>query len=128
MKIFRYLVVGGIAAVIDIGLFSFFSKGLNLPWFPVAIGTFSLATIVNYYLSISHVFKSGIRFNKQYEIALVFIISGLALICNQIILYLLIEKFLIDMTISKILATGMVFFVNYFGRKHIVFTNTKGLT
>ena len=119
--IFKYLFVGGISAFIDIGLFSLLTKYLHFPWFPVSIASFCIATLVNYYLSITHVFESGLRFHKTQEIVIVFIISGVALIVNQIVLYLFIEKVGIDTIASKFGATSIVFFWNYFGRKNIVF-------
>lgn len=123
MKIIKYFLVGGIAAIIDIGLFSFFAAYLSLPWLPVSIATFTLATLINYFLSIRFVFQSGARYKKNQEIIGVFIISSLALIINQIILYLSIEIFEFNLIISKILATGSVFFWNYFGRSRLIFAN-----
>lgn len=121
MRIVKYFFVGGIAAIIDIGLFSFFAAYLGLPWLPVSIATFILATLINYFLSILFVFQSGVRYKKNQEIFGVFIISSLALAVNQIILYLSIEIFGLNLIISKILATGSVFFWNYFGRSRLIF-------
>ena len=121
MKLLKYFMVGGVAAVIDIGLFSLLTKVANFHWFPVSIGSFCLATLLNYYLSITHVFQSGSKFQKHHEILLVFVISGMALIANQFILYVLIEKVELHLIVSKITATGLVFFLNYFGRKVIIF-------
>ena len=53
MKIVKYFFVGGIAATIDIGLFSFFAVYLGWPWLAVSVATFILATFINYFLSIS---------------------------------------------------------------------------
>jgi len=52
MKIVRYLFVGGVAAAIDIGIFSVAVKGFGFDWFFVALVSFLLATAVNYLLSI----------------------------------------------------------------------------
>jgi putative flippase GtrA len=124
MKIIKYFFVGGTAASIDIGLFFFFTSYMNLPWLPVSICTFILATFVNYLLSIQFVFVSGARYRKQVEILGVFTISGIALLINQLILYLSIEIFGWPLLISKVIATGMVFFWNYFGRAKLVFGST----
>ena len=121
MRFFKYILVGGVAAIVDIGLFSLLTQVENFHWFPVSIASFCIATLVNYYLSITHVFQSGSRFQKHHEVLLVFIISGIALILNQFILYFLIEKADWNLIFAKISATGLVFFFNYFGRKKIVF-------
>ena len=121
MRIVRYFFVGGTAAVVDIGLSSIFAVYLGWQWVPVSIVTFILATLTNYFLSIKFVFESGTRYTKHIEVFGVFIVSCLALIVNQIVLYISIEIFEWHLIFSKILATGIVFFWNYYGRSKFVF-------
>lgn len=121
MRILKYFLVGGTASVVDIGLFSVFSGVLGWPWVPVSIVTFLLATLVNCYLSIHFVFESGVRHKKHVEVMGVFVVSGLALLVNQTMLYFFIEIIGFHLITSKILATGFVFFWNYFGRSKFVF-------
>ncbi|MBT8544349.1 methyltransferase domain-containing protein [Polynucleobacter paneuropaeus] len=121
IRFLKYFFVGGMAASVDIGLFSFFASYLGWPWLPVSILTFILATLVNYYLSINFVFKSGVRYKKRGEITGVFMVSGLALLVNQIVLYISIDWLLWNLIFAKIFATSIVFFWNYFGRSRFVF-------
>lgn len=121
MQILRYFFVGGTAAIVDIGLFSLFANYLGFPWLPVSICTFLLATLVNYLLSIQFVFESGVRHKKHVEVLGVFAISGLALLVNQLVLYVAIEQLGWHLIVSKIVATGTVFFWNYFGRSKLIF-------
>jgi len=121
MRIVKYFFVGGAAALVDIGLFSIFASYLSWPWIPVSIVTFILATITNYFLSIQFVFESGARHKWHIEVFGVFIVSGLALLVNQIILYLSIEILGWHLIFSKVVATGVVFFGNYYGRSKFVF-------
>ena len=121
MRIVKYFFVGGTAAVVDIGLFSFFAGYLGWPWIPVSISTFILATLVNYLLSIRFVFESGVRHQRHVELVGVFVVSGLALLVNQVVLYIAIELVGLQLIISKIIATGVVFFWNYYGRSKFVF-------
>jgi len=120
-RFIKYFFVGGAAAAVDIGLFSFLAGYLGWPWLPVSIATFILATLVNYLLSIIFVFQSGSKHSRHIEILGVFIVSGLALVVNQLVLYLAIEQLHWHLIISKIIATGVVFFWNYFGRSRFVF-------
>ena len=122
MKIFRYFFVGGVSAVIDISLFTIFAGYFKFPWAVVSIITFIIATLTNYFLSIRFVFKSGSRYKKHHEILGVLIVSTLALLLNQMFLYLFIEKMNIHLVISKCLTTGMLFLWNYFGRKRFIFS------
>ncbi len=121
MRIVRYFFVGGTAAVVDIGLFSLFAGYLGWPWIPVSIASFILATLTNYILSIQFVFESGSRYTKSIEIVGVFVVSGIALLINQLVLYLAIEMLHWHLILSKIVATGAVFFWNYYGRSRFVF-------
>ena len=121
MRLIKYFFVGGAAAAVDIGLFSLFTIFLGFSWFSVSIYTFLLATLVNYLLSIRFVFESGARYPKHVEILGVFVISALALLVNQIVLYIAIEWLDLHLIFSKIIATGTVFFWNYFGRSRLIF-------
>lgn len=120
-RVVKYFFVGATAAVVDISLFSLFAVYLGWPWVPVSISTFIFATLVNYLLSIKFVFESGIRHKKYVELSGVFLVSGLALIVNQLVLYITIEALGFQLIISKIISTGTVFFWNYFGRSRFIF-------
>jgi putative flippase GtrA len=113
--------VGGAAACVDIGLFMLFAKGLGLPYLSVAAGSFIVATLVNYVLSVRFVFVSGRRFRRRWELALVYLVSGVGLALNQAILFAGIEIAGLGLLASKLTATGIVFFWNYLSRRFIVF-------
>ena len=120
MRIIKYFFVGGIAALIDIGIFYIFAQIFQFPWMPVSICSFILATYVNYLLSIKIVFVSDPQ-KKYKELMGVFLVSGLALIINQLVLYMAIEFLHLPLLNSKIIATGAGFLWNYFGRSIFVF-------
>lgn len=125
MKIARYFLVGGFAAGVDFLLFAFLVKVLGFGWLYSAAFSFCFATIANYLLSVRHVFQSGARFAKSHEVALVFVVSAVGLIINQVVLALLVERQGVDVLLSKIAATGSVFFWNYGARRHYIFKPTE---
>ena len=120
----RYFVVGGICACVDIGLFMLFAKGLGLPYLRVAAGTFLIATLLNYVLSVRFVFVSGRRFTRRWEVALVFAVSGMGLAVNASVLWFGVEFARFGLLLSKLVATGVVFFWNYFARRVLIFGAT----
>lgn len=122
----RYFVVGGIAACVDIGLFMLLARGMGLPYQPVAAATFVLATLVNYVLSVRFVFVSGARFGRKSEIALVYVVSAVGLGINALMLWAGVEIAHASLLVSKLAATGTVFFWNYFARRHLVFGAPRG--
>ena len=113
MTLLRYLFVGGTAAAVDFLLFGLLIFVGNIPWAYAAIGSFILATLVNYLLSIRFVFDSGVRFNKSAEIGLVFLVSAGGLAINQSAMWLMIEKLGIHPILAKPVATLTVFVWNY---------------
>jgi putative flippase GtrA len=122
--IVRYFFVGGIAALVDWTLFGVFAQWLRLPWFPVALSSFVVATLVNYLLSVRHVFRSGVRFSTQHEVAMVFVVSAAGLAINQAVLWVLIERAHWNMLLGKVQATGIVFLWNYCVRRFYIFRPT----
>ena len=125
MKLILYFFVGGISAIVDLGIYSLGIKLLKINWFYISFVSFFIAIIINYCLSIKFVFNSKVRFNKTHEIILVFIISGIGMLLNLIILWILIEQKNIDEVYSKVISTGLVFFWNYNFRKYYIFKIQK---
>lgn len=121
LKIVRYLFVGGIAAMVDITLFAIFAKYLGFNYLLVAFFSFIIATLVNYIISIKIVFVSGTRHAKHKEVFLVYFVSGVGLLLNLLILYILISLLGVEKVSSKIVATVLVFFWNYYARKCFIF-------
>lgn len=121
VNFYKYIGVGSIAALVDISIFTVFAKLLGFNYLIVALVSFAIATLVNYFLSIKYVFKSGARYTKSTEIFAVYIVSFFALLINEIILYVLIDLLFIEMIFSKIMATGIVFSWNYLIRKNYIF-------
>ena len=122
LKILRYSVVGAIGALIDITLFTLATYLLDFPWLISSIISSLVSTLAGYYLSIFFVFKSGVRFKKVQEILGVFLISFIAFIMHQFLLFVFIEILNINMIISKVITIGLIFFFNYFSRSKIIFT------
>ena len=126
MRIVRYALVGGTAAIVDFVIFLVFAKlmGFNYLWVG-GIG-FVISTAVNYVLSVRHVFSAGARFNRKTEIAMVFAVSLVGLAFNQLILYVGIGRLGPEMLLTKVFATGSVFLWNYTARNHFVFRQQPG--
>jgi putative flippase GtrA len=121
-RLIQYFFVGGAAALVDFVLFATLVKLFSIPWFYAGIVSFTFATFINYLLSVRFVFESGGRFARQHEIALVYLVSALGLGANQMALYVLIELAGLDVLLSKLVATGLVFFWNFGTRERLIFS------
>jgi putative flippase GtrA len=121
MKIIRYFCIGAAAAALDVSLFLALTMLWGLRWFSSALISFFAATLLNYFLSVRHVFESGIRFRRRHEILLVFAVSGAGLLVNQGVLWMLIDVFNVGLAVSKLCATAAVFFWNFGARHRFIF-------
>jgi putative flippase GtrA len=127
MKIIKYFFVGGVAAVVDIGLFYLGAGLLHWNYFLVGTCSFTLATLVNYFVSVRFVFQSGVRHSRNRELMLVFVISGAGLLINQAVLYLCVSQNNVGVMAAKLIATASVFLWNYFMRTRFVFVGQNDL-
>ncbi len=121
-KILRYLLVGGVGATVDLAIFSVATYYFSLPWLLSSVISSLVSTLVGYYLSICFVFQSEVRYKKYQEIAGVILISFLAFLMHQALLYCFIEILDVNMIISKMVVIGSIFFFNYFSRSKIIFS------
>lgn len=121
IRLIKYFIVGGIAALINILIFFIFAKLFKFNYFIIGAVAFIAATFVNYILSVRYVFKSGVRFNKNKELLLIYVVSAIGLAGNEMILYLLINLLRIEIMTSQLIAIGIIFIWNYIIRNSFVF-------
>ncbi len=119
-RLFKYFFVGATAALVDWLLYWALVQYGAMHYLLAAMISFIAATAVNYILSIKWVFNSG-RHNRYLEIGLVFFVSLIGLLFNEIFLYLFAGVFQVNYMLSKIVATGIVFYWNYSTRKKFIF-------
>lgn len=116
-QIFRFIIVGGIATVIDFVFLYIFKEFLN---FNVIISntlSFIISVIYNYIASIKWVFDVNDNKNNKIQFILFIVLSVIGLLINNVILYLLTDKLNIYYLISKIIATLFVMVFNFITRK-----------
>lgn len=80
-----------------------------------------MGTAANYFLSTRWVFKSGVRFKRREEMALIFLISLVGLLLAQLTLLFFASIVMLPLFLAKILTVASIFFWNYVARKHFVF-------
>ena len=120
----KYFLVGGLSALADFIIFAAFYYIIK-NWFISGLISFCIVTFLNYYLSIKFVFESGKRLRKSQEVFLVYLISFIGFTINQSILFVMIEKFNLNVYLSKIATTSIIFLWNFNGRKYFVFLKNK---
>ncbi|WP_229116385.1 GtrA family protein [Parenemella sanctibonifatiensis] len=116
IQLFRYVFVGGTAAVVDLGLLLLLSsvagRDLYLVWAGIA---FLAGLAVNYLLSIAWVFQSSDR--RRTEMILFAAIGVVGLGFNELILWIGVSQLGQDLTLSKLVSMVLVMFWNFFARR-----------
>lgn len=115
IQIFKFVIVGGIATLIDFILLFVFKELIHLQVIVSNTLSFCISLIYNYIASVRWVFDVNRDKDpkKNFLIFLIFSIIGLAI--NDFIMYLLINK--LSTFISKIIATAIVMVFNFITRK-----------
>lgn len=125
INVVKYFFVGGVSFLVDLSVFYWLAEVNGYNYLLVNVLSFSLSTITNYLLCIYFVFQSGLKYGKRTELMLIFLVSGFSLTVNQITLYTFVDIFHIDLMLSKVTSVLFTFFVNYFGRKILIFGQTR---
>lgn len=120
-KFISYFVVGGCAALIE--WITFYVSDIYFHYTLSTIISFLIATYGNYVLGKSISFKNYKK--KNTDILFVYIVSGIGLLFNILLMYIFVDKLLLNSMISKIIATGIVFFWNYVSRRIFIYKDKE---
>lgn len=132
IKVFFYLLIGGSAAVLEWILFYFLYRAYGVllqdvgPTEPILAATataFSISTVYHYVLGNIFVFESGRRYGRRAEISLVFLVSGMGLLWNLLLMWLFTSQQVLALAPvpAKMLASAVVTVWNYLSRKKWIF-------
>jgi putative flippase GtrA len=124
-RVVRYFLAAVVGASVDFALFALLIYAVGIHYLWAGVGSFMVSTLANYLVSVRVVFQSGSRFPKLMELAVVYAVSATGLFWHQLILFHATEQIGLHVMLSKIVATGIVFFWNYFVRRHFVFATVR---
>ncbi len=122
LQIFKFAIVGVIAAVIDVGVLLILKELLFIDVLISSAVSFTISVTVNYILSMTFVFKSK-KQSKVKEFIIFVALSIGGLILNQVILWLGISFLPLHYLIVKFLAMVIVPVYNFVTRK--IFLESK---
>jgi len=119
VQFFRYIVVGGSSALIDLIAFTVAVKMFDIHYLYANVISFIVAFIWNYGTSVLWVFES--KHSRKKEFFMVLGIAALGLLWTEILLYLFVEYVSFDEFWAKVLTQIIVLFWNFWMRKKVVF-------
>jgi putative flippase GtrA len=117
---FRFLVIGGFSALLEIVLLVFLVEWIGLGYLLSNSIAFLVVNMINFLLSKYWVFAAGTR-KKGVEIGLFYFVVLIGLALNQAVMFILVEFMSFDYKISKVAAILVTVIWNYFGKKNLVF-------
>jgi dolichol-phosphate mannosyltransferase len=114
-----YLLIGGTCAISNFILFAFLIY-MGISVFSSAIAAFLLAAILNYWLCIKTMFRSGVRWSPGREFGLYWVVVLIVALFDARLTILGIDLGLAPWT-SKVMATFLSLVGNFVGRRFLVF-------
>lgn len=127
MQFISYFFVGGCAAIVEWIMFFVFASLCGLQYLLSTFLAFIFSTTANLILGRIWTFKQSERFsnNRLRETVEIFVVSAIGLLFNLGLMYLFVNVLGLDtdflMTVSKIIATGIVFIWNFLIRKLVIY-------
>ena len=120
-QLFLYLIVGGLATIVEWAAFYVLNVLIGVHYLTSTALAFILSTLANWLFGRLILFKENRPKSLTKELIKIYATSIIGLLLNMLIMYLAVEKFGIYEMFSKIIASGLVFFWNFFIRKLLIY-------
>ena len=117
--LFGYLIVGGLATIVEWAGFWLFSEKLSIEYLLATALAFAISTFANWLFGRLLVFRGKQQQSLLREILSVYLASIVGLLLNLLIMFLLVQLLGVEKMIAKMAATVLVFTYNYLVRKLI---------
>lgn len=114
-----YLIVGGLAAIVEWTGFYVLSEFLGYHYMISTAAAFIVSTFTNWVFGRLILFHAVRRSWK--EILQIYATSIIGLLLNLVIMWVTTETFGLEKMTAKVLATGLVFFWNFSIRKYVIY-------
>ncbi|MGP3970779.1 GtrA family protein [Streptomyces sp. 6N223] len=124
IQFFRYLFVGGTAAVVDVSLVWFLTYQAGLHYLLSVALAFTCGNIVNYIGCILWIFQPGV--NRKREFYAFTVVGATGLLLNEVTVWFLHAQVGAALMTAKITAVALGTFWNFGLRKTLVFRQHHG--
>ena len=117
LQMFKFLLVGGLAFLIDYGILILCKEVFHIPVLISAAIAFTISVIVNYILSVKWIFDVDPKKSKKKNFMIFIIFSVIGLGLTELIMWFGVDIIKISYLIVKIIATAIVMVFNFVTRK-----------
>jgi putative flippase GtrA len=118
----KYFIVGGFCTILDFALLYLLTVHGGLNYVLSSIISFMSGTLLNYYLCTYWIFNVRVVENRNHELFYYGIITAVGLGINTGLIWLLTEFAGIFFMLSKLMATFVTYWWNFFARKYFLHT------
>jgi putative flippase GtrA len=122
----RYIVVGGFASVVDVGLLVGLTTFGGVYYLHAATIALGCGLLTSYLLSIAWVFQERAWHNPWVEFGLFTLISGVGLMGNGVCMWFLTEYADLHYLCAKMVAALGIFLWNFLAKKWVLFHRSPG--
>jgi putative flippase GtrA len=124
VKITKYIIAGGTAAVVDLFCLHIFVRYLHLWYLVAAVIAFLVAFCVSFTLQKFWTFKDGSTKVKT-QAGVYFGVSIINLCINTLLMYLFVETFSAHYLVAQFIASGILAVSSYFIYSFFIFTDQR---
>ncbi len=121
IQLIRYIFVGGAAFIVDFVSLFILTDFFSIYYLISAAIAFILGLITNYMLSVNWVFNKRTLENRTFEFGIFALIGIVGLGLNEVFIWFFTQDIQIYYLFSKILASILILFWNFFARKFTLF-------
>lgn len=114
-----YLIVGGLATLVEWGLFWLLNTPLGVGYAAALTVAYAVSTFANWGFGKLILFHE--KQNVFKELAKIYLTSIAGWLLNLLIMWIMVDKLLVSELLSKMAATGIVFFWNFLVRKLVIY-------
>ena len=116
----KYLIVGAVCTIFDTLILFLVTNYLGINYLISSVASFSIGSVLNYFLCVRWVFNFRRLKNRKNELALYILIHIFVLLVNTITIWFLTSILGIFYIISKFIAILVTFIINFVLKKNIL--------
>lgn len=120
-QIFRYILSGGVAFIIDFSILWFFTEIVDFHYLVSSVIANTVGLIVTYIFSIRWIFDSRSVKNRIVEFIIFALIGVIGILLTIFFMWLITDIIGISYLISKIITVGFVAVIGFIFKKYILF-------
>ena len=118
----KYLIAGGFCTIFDFVLLCILTLHAGVDYVTTSILSFMSGTVLNYLLCTYRIFRVSVFVKRHYEFMYYAVSAAVGLGTNTALIRLLTEFAGIFFMISKLIATFVTYWWNFFARKYFLHT------